>query len=223
MEDVISPLKDWLYQTVYPCLSWLFVHAVSASLRIHVIGGDEVDTLVKSGERLIFSFWHGRHFLMIQHLRRKRASVMVSPSRDGALIAHVLRKSGYGIVSGSSHKSPARALIQAVRRVQNGSNLLVTVDGPKGPIYQVKPGAVFVAKKSGAWIVPMTVSARPSVTMRSWDKYQIPLPFARTLIVFGKPYQLDKDTRQTAVDKECRQLGRMLTEMTNQADKCLGV
>lgn len=214
-------MKNWLYKTLAPTLAWFFVHGICSSLRIRTIGGGVVDALDKKGERLIFSFWHGRHFLMINYLRRKNANAIVSPSRDGALIADVLKNSGIGIIAGSSDKSPARALIQAVRRVQAGSSLLVTVDGPRGPAHQVKPGTVFVAKKSGAWIVPMTVSAKPSLTMRSWDKYQIPLPFSRTLVIFGKPYQLDADIGQTAVDKECKRLGRILTDLTKQADNFL--
>lgn len=214
-------MKALLYKHVYPALAWLFIHGISASVRVRVIGGAAVEDLFRKGERLIFSFWHGRHFLVIQFLRRKQADVMVSPSRDGALIASVLMHSGYGIVFGSSHKSPARALIGAVRRVREGRNLLVTVDGPKGPIHEVKPGAVFVAKKSDAWIVPLTISARPSVTMRSWDRYQIPLPFARAVVLFGRPYRLDKDTDQADVKKACARLGDVLSGLTDKADRLL--
>ncbi|NQT25464.1 lysophospholipid acyltransferase family protein [candidate division KSB1 bacterium] len=216
-------MKNWLYKRLYSLLAWVFIHGISSSLRIHVIGGKEVDELFKKGERLIFSFWHGRHFLVINFLRRMNANVIVSPSRDGMLIADVLKKSGFGIVAGSSDKSPARALIKAVRRVQEGSNLLVTPDGPKGPIYQVKPGAVFVAKKSGAWVIPMSISAKPALTMRSWDKYQIPLPFAKTLVIYGKPYQLDEDTSQATIDKECERLGIILIDLTRQADERIGL
>ena len=212
-------MKDWLYKTIYPSLAWLFLHSISASLRVLVIGSEEVDRLFRRGERLIFSFWHGRHFHVIQFLKKYKAHVMVSPSRDGSLIAEVLRKTGYGIVAGSSHKSPVRALVQAVRRVQEGANLLVTVDGPKGPIYKVKPGAIFVAKKAGAWIVPITISSRPSITLRSWDKYMIPLPFSKTIVILGAPYQLNEDVSQSVINKECERLGKILTDLTTQADK----
>lgn len=214
--------KDWFHEHILPGIFWLFVHATGATLKIRAIGEKRVEALRKNGEKLIYVFWHGRHFLLIYYMGYRGIHVMVSPSRDGLLISAVLRKSGIGIVQGSSDKSPVRALVNAIQRMKSGGDIGFTVDGPKGPFHKVKPGALYLAKKMNACIIPLTFSSRPSFSMRSWDKYMIPAPFSKAVLIFGKPYRLSADSDEKTIQKECINLENILNSMTLRADRFVG-
>ena len=214
--------KDFLYEHLYPVLAGALLHAICRTLRIETVDEEKLESLRGQNKRIVYVFWHGRHFLLAHYMGYKNASVVVSPSHDGRLIANILKKSGFDIVTGSSHRNPVRALVDAVKQMKSGKDIAFTVDGPKGPVFKVKPGAVFLAKKMNAFIVPLTVGFKKCWILNSWDRYQIPRPFTRAVIIFGTPYHPEAGLSEPDIAKACLDLEIRLNQMGEQADRLAG-
>lgn len=204
-----------------PKIVWMLTYWITSTLRLKEIGFDAVINIKKRDERIIYALWHGRHLIDYHKLSPENINVLVSPSRDGRRIATLLRMSGFSIIHGSSNKSPVKALITSVKTIQEGGDFLITVDGPKGPPQISKPGVIYIAKKTQAWIVPTAFAAKKRILMRSWDRFLIPLPFTRAIHIFGTPYRLSPETDQEAIDQGCRDLDRRLNRLTDVADRAL--
>ena len=129
-----------------------------------------------------------------------RTGVVVSEHRDGELITRVLEQFRMFAVRGSSSKGGTRALLEAVRVLNEaGADMAFTPDGPRGPRHQVAPGALIAAHRAGAPIVPITAWSDRLWRLRSWDQFEIPKPFARVVIRYGAPERVEaSDARHAA-------------------------
>jgi len=214
-------VKDWSYQHIFPTFAWAAINSLSVTIRIQSMGEDVIEDLRRKGKKLVYTFWHGRQFLMVRYMSKKNICIMSSTSRDGILQANTLKKFGYDIIYGSSAKSPVRALIGSIQKIRMGFDMAFAVDGPTGPIHKVKPGALYLAKKMNALIVPATFSAHPAINLRSWDEYLLPKPFAQAVIVFGKPFYPSADLSEDTIQKECRDLEKTLTQISDNADSMI--
>jgi lysophospholipid acyltransferase (LPLAT)-like uncharacterized protein len=210
--------KDLLYKTLYPTFGYLVLHGLCRTLRIESKGEDTLRALNRAGQPVVFAFWHGHHFLLVHYMGNRNISVVVSPSNDGTLISTILNWSGFETVRGSSDRQPIRALVEAVKQMKMGKNLAFTVDGPRGPVHQVKPGAVYLAKKMQVPIIPVAVSYNRYWKMRSWDAYRIPKPFTKAIILFDTPFKLNSDLSEAAILHSSEQLEDKLTRLTECAD-----
>jgi len=212
---------DWIYINILPTLSRAAIEILNSSLKLRIIGENHLNNLNSCGERIIFALWHGRQFLIIPYFSHQNLCVISSTSRDGILQANILKKLGYTIVPGSSSKSPVRALMGSIKKIKQGHNTAIAVDGPTGPIYKVKPGALFLAKKTGSAIVPLTFSSRSALILNAWDKYLLPKPFSHSLLIIDEPFYPTRDTGQKQIQKECLYIENRLNYITNKADKLL--
>lgn len=142
---------------------------------------------VLRGDRpMVFVFWHNRLFFTARLLalfRPKRPVVgLVSASRDGALFAKFASFLGVQTVRGSSSRLGREAVHSLIQAVQAGNHVVVTPDGPRGPIYDMKPGCLLAARRTGTPIVLVGVECRRCWTLRSWDRFRIPWPGARMIV-----------------------------------------
>jgi hypothetical protein len=142
---------------------------------------------------VIFAIWHNR-LLMLPRVfdpsfPSRQSYGLISASRDGDLIAIFIERSGYGTVRGSSSRKGMIALRQLVDTLAAGSNVLVTPDGPRGPVYSVSQGIVFLAQKTGAPVVPIHMEYSSAWRLKSWDRFVVPKPFATLRAIFGAPLQ----------------------------------
>lgn len=146
-----------------------------------------------SGRPVMLAIWHSELFALTGFGMTRaggRLATVVSDSRDGELIAQVLERIGYATARGSSTRGGLKALIALKRHMEHGRIGVITVDGPRGPRYKVKDGAVYLAHRAGALLFP--VRSQPlsmHVFERSWDKFELPLPFCRCPLFFGKPLE----------------------------------
>jgi lysophospholipid acyltransferase (LPLAT)-like uncharacterized protein len=159
---------------------------------------------------IIWAFWHNR-LLLLPVFRRRRAKVrrvcvLTSPSRDGALISAIMRRFDMESVRGSSNKRAAQALVECRRRLLEGSDLAITPDGPRGPVYVAAPGAVQLARVTGRPVLPVRVSYSRKWRLKSWDRFQIPWPFARVTVTVLPPVQFGAGE----IEDECRRLTELL-------------
>jgi lysophospholipid acyltransferase (LPLAT)-like uncharacterized protein len=163
-----------------------------ATLRYDIAGRQAVDDLWHARTPMVFALWHDELFPLM-HVRGDLEIVtVVSQSRDGEYLAQVLQRLGLRTARGSSSRGGVKALIGAARQMRKeGLCGCVTVDGPRGPRHKVKPGAIFLAQRAQAPIVPIRIfMERAKVFERAWDRFQLPLPFSRVRVVFGEPYRL---------------------------------
>jgi hypothetical protein len=155
----------------------------------------------EGGTPLIFALWHETVVTIIGHWHGSPIQGLASQSFDGQLIASIMVHLGYPAVSrGSSSKGGAQALMTHAQALREGRHVAITVDGPRGPAYQAKPGILHVARESGYSIVPTSCVASPDWRLRSWDRTQLPPPFARVAFVLGPPITPDRLHGQAGMD-----------------------
>lgn len=143
---------------------------------------------------VIVVFWHGRLAMMSliykQCWKQRPAKVMISDHKDGEIITRVISHFGIGAIRGSSSKNAARALISAFRELDNGVNIVITPDGPRGPFQSVADGAAIIAQKKNTQIVAINYEASSFWKFKSWDKMILPKPFSKINFSISKPFSV---------------------------------
>ncbi len=192
-------------------LYWL-IRVIGATLKFEVHGWEHHT----ESEPLVYSFWHNRIPIATYFWRRRGIVVMSSQSFDSEYIARFIQRFGYGAAKGSSTRGARAGLIQMIRAVRTGKSAAFTVDGPRGPIYEAKPGAVMLAAKAGAALLPFSISLERCWRLPSWDGLEIPKPFAHVVVVLGEriyvPEAEGSDEQQRA------RLQRVLEELRERSD-----
>lgn len=163
------------------------------TLRLQIEDPHSVVALVRD-RPVIFAIWHNR-LLMLPRVfdptfPTRQSYGLISASRDGDLIARFIELSGYGTIRGSSSRKGVIALRQLVDTLASNGNVLVTPDGPRGPVYQASQGVVFLAQKSGAPVVPIHLEYSSCWRLKSWDRFVVPRPFAKLRAILGAPVQV---------------------------------
>ena len=130
---------------------------------------------------------------MSYRYRNQQIHVLASEHKDGELIGQVIRRLGFGHVRGSSTRGGARAIRELVGKLEEGFDLGLTVDGPRGPRCRVKPGTLEISKLSGVPVVPAAVSSKSHWVFRSWDAFEFPKPFTKVSIRIGRPVTVPPD------------------------------
>lgn len=208
---------------------WLFglttgalLRLLGATWRIEVRGQDPRTPSPSDPPRLAALF-HESMVPCAWLYRDRRYSVAVSRSRDGDLIRSALLALGYAEPArGSSSRGGSAALRQMVRLLGQGTTAAVLVDGPRGPTRVAKTGIVAIARHSGIPIQPVAFSARPAHRLSSWDRSLLPLPFARVVVVYGKPMTIPEDVTDDGEEQSCaRRLEQTLVELHHEADAVL--
>lgn len=213
-------LGAWDLRRTAPYLGYGFMTLVGWTTRLTVHGDEHRQSLRRAGRRFIYAFWHSRQVFFTYSHRGDGLSVLVSRSRDGEIIARVMELSQIEACRGSSNRGAAAALRDMMAVVGRGLELGITPDGPKGPVNQVKPGVVFLAQKLGIPILPTAnATSRKLVIRKSWDGYQVPLPFARAVIRYAPPIFVGQDDDLREKAEEVR---RALSDITHRADEEVG-
>ena len=198
------------------------MRALGATYRYRVEGVEHLDAVVRSGHQPIMVFWHGRILPATLYFRNRGIVVVTSANFDGEWIAEVIRRFGYGSARGSSSRGGARALVELRRRMAAGEPAGFTLDGPRGPAKVAQPGAVFLSQVTGHPIVPFHIEASKAWTARSWDRTQVPKPWADVAIAVGEPYTIARDLDEAGRDAACRDLEARLAALEARAHALLG-
>jgi lysophospholipid acyltransferase (LPLAT)-like uncharacterized protein len=189
----------------YPLLA-----ALGASFRYRVSGLEHLKAAEAIGHP-IHAFWHGRILPGTVYFKRRGIIVITSENFDGEWIARIITKFGYGTARGSSSRGARKALLQLVRDVEHAP-VAFTLDGPRGPARVAQPGAVWLAKVTGKPIIPFHLEADRHWTMKSWDRTQVPRPFATVALAFAPPIVVRRDAGDDEIDRTGRQLEAALAE-----------
>jgi lysophospholipid acyltransferase (LPLAT)-like uncharacterized protein len=198
-------LKAPLAQAVLAWLLGVYLTFALRSTRWTLVGGDHVAPCFVDRAAVV-AFWHERLPLMPQLWRLARRAgapmalhVMVSRHRDGRLIGAVMRRFGVGLVFGSSSKGGPGSLRASARLLAGGDHIVITPDGPRGPRRAAAPGVAQLAALAGACVLPTAAQTTRRVTLNSWDRMVVPLPFGRGVIVCGAPIAVPREGWQAAL------------------------
>ena len=171
---------------ILPLLLFLVYSSLRMTWRIRIIESDSLKTALRHQQPMVFAHWHGDEMGILYLLRRYKAAVITSTSKDGELMDTIVRLFGAKSARGSSTRGGVSALKGILRLANDGWRPAVAVDGPKGPLYKVKPGIFEISKLTGGLIFPIAVACdRKFIFKKSWNKTFIPLPFARLIVVWG--------------------------------------
>lgn len=205
-----------LAQALVPYLAYAYVSLVGLTTRLTVRNESVPRGLHAAGRRFIYAFWHQRQVFFTYTHRDAGASVLVSRSKDGDLIAETMRLSRIGAVRGSSSRGGVAAALELISTLKSGQDIGITPDGPKGPAREVKDGVLFMARSLKAPIVPITnaLSRRLQVE-KAWDKFQFPLPFGRAVVIYGEPIEVREGDDLKA---KAAELKAALDKLTDEAD-----
>jgi lysophospholipid acyltransferase (LPLAT)-like uncharacterized protein len=153
-------------------------------------------------ENFIGALWHNRLLIFPLVLRRffpdRHGAALISASRDGDLLSDAIHRFNYDVVRGSSSKLGASALLQLGEELTAGRDIVITPDGPRGPAYELGPGIVFLAQKTGARVLPMNMEYSSCWRVKSWDRFIIPKPFSKVRVIVGQPLEI----RSTSADED---------------------
>lgn len=164
------------------------VALIGRSVRWKVQGWENWEAAQRAGKGIIYTFWHHEIFSATWFWRKRGIVVMTSQNFDGEYIARTIRKHGYGAARGSSSRGAVRALVEMRRALRQGRDAAFTIDGPRGPRFVAKPGAVSLAKATGAAILCFHIAPRGAwVSRKSWDRTEFPRPFTRAAVFIAPP------------------------------------
>jgi lysophospholipid acyltransferase (LPLAT)-like uncharacterized protein len=210
-------LKDRLLLWLVSFLGPLLLLAIGRTWRITWLGNENLKAIRENGGKVLYTFWH-KNILPLAYFYRKQAiHIMISEHRDGEFIARVAKRLGYYPVRGSSTRGGSKALFEMSQVSKRGFDAAITPDGPKGPKHEVQPGTVVIASRGDLPVVPAAVSAKPCWTLKSWDKFLIPKPFSKVVILVGKPVQFPPKFEEAQIESLCQRVKESLDENETEA------
>jgi hypothetical protein len=170
-----------------------------------------------SGGGVVVAIWHGQMLPLVAHHRDQGVAVLISEHRDGEIIARVVRAFGYATVRGSTSRGGGRALLELVGVLRRGREVCVTPDGPRGPRHAFAPGALIAAQRAGVPLVGVVAHVDRRWQLGSWDRFEIPKPFARITVAYGEPTPVPGETPREAAAAAPR-FAAMMQELGRRAE-----
>ncbi len=182
-------LPKFIRKNILPRLASLVVNVLMRTTRLKVVNREVQDHFLTNRDKAgIFCFWHGKIVLPYHTYRHKGIYILISQHRDGELISKMVECNGYKPVRGSSTRGGTRSVKEMLKIARKGNLIAITPDGPKGPKHHLKEGAIFLAQMTGAPLNTMGIGFSKFWEVHDWSGIQIPKPFARTVIYFGKEF-----------------------------------
>jgi len=204
-----ATIVGWAAAVVALAWRWL-----DQSLRWRVLGRGRVDALIASESGFAYATLHGSSVLLLPQHLDEPLSVLVSRSDDGEWAAGLLRALGVDLVRGSSSRGSVAAIRGLCRAARAGRRITLTVDGPRGPAGSVAAGIGALSALEDLWIVPVAAASGGSIALPTWDRCQLPLPFARAAVIYGRPFKVPRRPQGT---RHRSQLERQLASLHRRA------
>lgn len=209
-------------------VGWGLVRFFWSTCRVHrVIGLEAAKEAVRNSRSVIPVYWHqhilfGVRALLELQPEGLKAGFLVSPSVDGTAPSMLVKKIGGHVVRGSSSHTGARALRDFYETiVKQEISPAITPDGPRGPVHEFKPGAIMLSQLTGKPILPVSVAASRTWTFRTWDRFELPLPFSRIAIAYGEPVRVPRVLDAEALSRMQVEMARKLQALKAEAQATL--
>ena len=197
----------------------LFMRSVGWTIRIVEPDRTILNEFQSRYGRVIFSLWHGQIFLGTYLARHERVVTIISRHRDGEFIYQIARRLGIKAVRGSSTRGGVSALFRLLTSPDfETDNLCVIPDGPRGPRCRVKAGILHLARLTGLPVLPVAIASSPAWQLGSWDRFQVPRPFSRAVILLGRPISIDRAAGSEEMECKRRQIEEEMVELNRRAE-----
>ncbi len=206
------------WRRLAPVLARGFVRGALGTTRSFLHGDREGKALLQSEAPVILALWHG-HLLGCLYLgtifcrAKPTIVVMASPSRDGQFIGEVARGLGYEIRPGSRTKGGFQALQHLVTDIQEGQTAALAADGSRGPLHVAQKGVLYLARETHRPILPIAAASTRRLTLNTWDRFEVPLPFGHTTFLVDTPLWIDPQARGAALEKQRQHLETRLNHL----------
>ncbi|WP_084418711.1 lysophospholipid acyltransferase family protein [Henriciella litoralis] len=200
--------RNPIFSSALGYLIWAYMVLCARTMRWSTEGEEQFREAWSGDRGLIVAAWHSRILLLpsiwTRFVRKMPAkahptAMMISLSRDGEFVAQAVSHLGIDVVRGSStHKKKKKdkggsaAIMETTKRLRAGSVVCLTPDGPRGPAEQAQAGPVILAQRSNALIIPYALDCKPAFRLKTWDRFMVPIPFAKGTIVLGQPLEFRK-------------------------------
>ncbi len=221
MKYLFRKIKRQLQAKFAVTIGFRLIALLGMSIRYRVIGREQLEQFAgKNG--FIINSWHGQQMMGFYFFRGCGYYILSSLSRDGDYSSSIMRRFGWNIVRGSSSKGAVRGLIELMRVLRKGAGIALTPDGPRGPIYHIEPGGIYLAQKTGAALIPLAfVFDRKWVSEKSWDKFVIPQPFCRCVAYFGTPITITTELTDEQLELEKVRLREAIHDANRRGEEIL--
>ena len=186
---------------------------IASTMRWDADGAHHLDSIYEMGRRVVFVFWHVCTLTSCWFFKNRGVVIMSSRSRDGEYTARFIKRYGYGTARGSSTRGSRRAMVELSECLASGVDAAFTIDGPRGPAYVAKEGAVTLARHTGCPIMPFHIAVHRYIELPSWDRTQIPLPFTRAITLFGAPIEVHRTADASEAAKKLSEMQASLDEL----------
>ena len=195
------------------------INILFKTLRISFINKRVIDELERDGNNYVLAFWHGTMLLPWYLHRKKNFAALISKSKDGDLLGKILKRWNYNVIRGSSSVGGDVALSIMVDYAKNNNSIAITPDGPRGPAFKLKAGAIITSKKSGLPLVLLGIGFKNKKLLKSWDSFQVPFFFTKATAVFSDPIYVDNKLSYDDTSKIIENCERQLRKLQEAADK----
>lgn len=197
---VVVPHDPTSIQRVAGWIVWALIRTITATLRFRFEDRSGLFDGSNPGP-IIFCVWHNRlavclsgYFAYARKRNRTRGmAAIVSASKDGGGLTAVLQRFGVQPVRGSSSRRGRQAMLELITWAEQGWDLAITPDGPRGPRYKIQPGVMTLAQLTGRPILPAGYNLAWKICIKSWDKFQIPIPFSRCDVIVEPPVRVPRE------------------------------
>ncbi|HUX61712.1 MAG TPA: lysophospholipid acyltransferase family protein [Ignavibacteriaceae bacterium] len=194
------------------------INVLCKSLKFNFANKKAIEEMEMQKKSFVLAFWHGSMLLPWYLFRNMNYAALTSQSKDGDLLAKILRQWNYNVVRGSSSQGGNVALGILIDFAKNNQSILLTPDGPRGPIHKFKAGAVITAKKSGLPLVLVAVGIKNKKILKSWDKFEIPKLFTEVNVFFSDPIFVDNNLDHDQISEVIANCELQLNELHDKAN-----
>ena len=212
-------MTQFFSKQLFPFIGATLLQSYVKTLWIDTLHQERIDQFHEKRMAVIIAFWHGRQLMMPFAYRGTSGHVLVSRHRDGEYIHRILCHLGFGTVRGSTTRGGTNAVSKLMLLAKTGSDIVVTPDGPQGPRCVAQPGIAYIAQKTGLPIVPLAFGAAKKHVFQSWDRFQLPMPWTRSVFVWGEPLWVEYQCGKTGREKKCKEISDALNRLCDEADR----
>ena len=204
-------------------LLWL----LNSSYRFQpMIGGNVMERIISDHTVCVLSYWHQHHVVCSTYMlglgrRGFNTCFLISGSVDGEVPERIARSMGAEVIRGSANQSGALAMRDQQSMMKRGYSIVTTPDGPNGPKYEFKAGALIMARIGGAPILPVACAADRAWYLKRWDNFMIPKPFARVVMAVGEPYEVPRNVRPDEIEPHRLKVQEAMMTLMSECEDAL--
>lgn len=197
----------------------IFIRLLFSTISVREIPNDYSRKLKRQGKCVIYALWHAHILIPVYASRNLGIKALISQHRDGEYIAQIVQWLGFDVARGSTTRGGAKALLSIIKKIKEEAvSLAITPDGPKGPRFVAQSGAIILGQKTGFPIIPVSLGLTKYWELPSWDRFRIPKPFSKAMIIYGNPITIPSKLEKPEVEEYRELLEKVLLKIGNEVE-----